>query len=77
MLLMSNRFWVAQKVKVGRAFGGFVGPYLIGNIKERTGEFAPGLVILAGSLVTAAVIVLTLRATTFRRSPDASPRVAG
>jgi ACS family tartrate transporter-like MFS transporter len=44
------------------AVGGFVGPYLIGNIKERTGEFAPGLLLLAGSLATAAVIVLGLRA---------------
>jgi MFS transporter, ACS family, tartrate transporter len=52
------------------AFGGFVGPYLIGNIKERTGEFAPGLLVLAGSLVAAAVIVLTLRAAALRRSSD-------
>ena len=43
------------------AVGGFVGPYLIGNIKERTGEFAPGLLLLAGSLATAAVIVLGIR----------------
>jgi ACS family tartrate transporter-like MFS transporter len=45
------------------AVGGFVGPYLIGRVKERTGEFTPGLLLLAGSLVAAAVIVLTLRAT--------------
>jgi ACS family tartrate transporter-like MFS transporter len=44
------------------AVGGFVGPYLIGNIKERTGEFAPGLLLLAACLVAAAVIVLVLRA---------------
>jgi MFS transporter, ACS family, tartrate transporter len=52
------------------AVGGFVGPYLIGNIKERTGEFAPGLLVLAGSLAAAAVIVLGLRATALRRSGD-------
>jgi hypothetical protein len=30
------------------AFGGFVGPYLIGRVNERTGEFTPGLLLLAG-----------------------------
>ena len=52
------------------AVGGFVGPYLIGDIKERTGEFAPGLLVLAGSLAAAAAIVLGLRATVLRRSGD-------
>ena len=52
------------------AVGGFVGPYLIGDIKERTGEFAPGLLVLAGSLAAAAVIVLGLRSTALRRSGD-------
>jgi MFS family permease len=52
------------------AAGGFVGPYLIGSIKERTGEFAPGLLVLAGSLAAAAVIVLGLRAAARRRSGD-------
>lgn len=52
------------------AVGGFVGPYLIGDIKERTGEFAPGLSVLAGSLAVAAVIVLALRSTALRRSDD-------
>ena len=53
------------------AVGGFVGPYLIGNIKERTGEFAPGLLLLAGSLSAAAIIVLGLRVATL--TPAASP----
>jgi MFS transporter, ACS family, tartrate transporter len=52
------------------AVGGFVGPYLIGDIKERTGEFAPGLLVLAGSLAAAAAIVMGLRATVRRRSGD-------
>jgi hypothetical protein len=39
-----------------------VGPYLLGELKERTGQFAPGLLLLGGSLVAAAVIVLGLRA---------------
>jgi len=44
------------------AFGGFVGPYLIGRIKQGTGEFTPGLLLLAGSLVAAVVVVTGLRA---------------
>ncbi len=48
------------------AVGGFVGPYLIGEIKERTGEFGPGLLVLAGSLTAAAAIVLGLRAAAAR-----------
>jgi ACS family tartrate transporter-like MFS transporter len=54
------------------AVGGFVGPYLIGNIKERTGEFTPGLLLLAVFLVAAVVIVLGLRATAARRAGAAS-----
>jgi ACS family tartrate transporter-like MFS transporter len=52
------------------AVGGFVGPYLIGQIKEQTGEFAPGLLVLAGSLAAAGVIVLALRSTAPRQSGD-------
>ncbi|HET9725671.1 MAG TPA: hypothetical protein VFP28_02065, partial [Gemmatimonadales bacterium] len=48
------------------AFGGFVGPYLIGRIKQHTGEFTPGLLVLAGSLAAAAVLVVTLRAAVSR-----------
>jgi ACS family tartrate transporter-like MFS transporter len=44
------------------AVGGFVGPYLIGRVKERTGEFTPGLLLLAGFLVAAVVVVAGLRA---------------
>jgi ACS family tartrate transporter-like MFS transporter len=44
------------------AVGGFVGPYLIGRVKERTGEFTPGLLLLAGFLVAAVVVVGGLRA---------------
>jgi MFS transporter, ACS family, tartrate transporter len=53
------------------AVGGFVGPYLIGDIKQRTGSFTPGLLVLAGSLLAAVVIVLAIRAT--ESEPCASP----
>ncbi|HKT60338.1 MAG TPA: MFS transporter [Gemmatimonadales bacterium] len=49
------------------AFGGFVGPYLIGRVKQSTGEFTPGLLLLAGSLVAAVVVVGGIRAMGSRR----------
>jgi ACS family tartrate transporter-like MFS transporter len=54
------------------AVGGFVGPYLIGAIKQRTGEFAPGLLLLALCNVVAVAVVLVLRAKSGRR-PTAEP----
>ena len=38
--------------------GGFVGPALIGYIKESTGSFAPALWALAVAMAAAALIVL-------------------
>jgi len=43
------------------AVGGFVGPYLIGKVKEQTGSFTPGLLFLAGCLVGGAAIAAILR----------------
>ncbi len=43
------------------AVGGFVGPFVLGQVKERTGSLAGGLLILAGSLALAIVIVMGLR----------------
>ena len=40
--------------------GGFVGPFLMGWIREATGGFSAGLLTLAGFLVLAAAIVLAL-----------------
>ena len=37
--------------------GGFVGPYLIGEIKQQTQNFAAGLFTLAGSLILGAVVM--------------------
>jgi ACS family tartrate transporter-like MFS transporter len=41
--------------------GGFAGPYLIGLVKEATGSFAGGLLVLAGGLVAAGALALGLR----------------
>jgi ACS family tartrate transporter-like MFS transporter len=43
------------------ALGGFVGPYLIGRVKQNTGLFTPGLLLLAGSLLAAAALAGGLR----------------
>ena len=40
--------------------GGFIGPILVGWIRESTGQFAPGLLTLASILVLGAVVVLTM-----------------
>jgi ACS family tartrate transporter-like MFS transporter len=55
------------------AFGGFVGPYLIGRIKQHTGEFTPGLLVLAGSLVVAVAVALGLRAADRARREPPGP----
>ena len=47
--------------------GGFVGPYLMGWIREATGGFTAGLLTLAGALVLGAVIVLRLEQPDERR----------
>ena len=47
--------------------GGFVGPYLMGWIRDATGGFTAGLLTLAGFLVLGAVIVLRLERPDERR----------
>lgn len=43
------------------ALGGFVGPYLLGVVKDRTGSFTAGLLLLGAMVVAAAGIVLDMR----------------
>jgi ACS family tartrate transporter-like MFS transporter len=38
--------------------GGFLGPYAVGWAKQATGDYAGGMLILALSLIAAAVLVL-------------------
>lgn len=42
--------------------GGFLGPNLLGQSKEATGSFAPGMVIIAGALLVGGGLVLCLPA---------------
>jgi MFS transporter, ACS family, tartrate transporter len=40
--------------------GGFLGPYMLGNIETQTGSFNNGMLILAASMVISASLILTL-----------------
>jgi ACS family tartrate transporter-like MFS transporter len=40
--------------------GGFIGPILVGWIRDSTGQFAPGLLTLAGILIFGAIIALVM-----------------
>lgn len=42
-------------------FGGFIGPYAMGYIHDITGSFSGGLILLTGCLLTAAVLLISLR----------------
>jgi MFS transporter, ACS family, tartrate transporter len=50
------------------AMGGFVGPWLLGHIKDVTGSFAGGMFFLAAMDVIAVLIVISLRSTTKRQA---------
>lgn len=54
--------------------GGFVGPAMIGWIKDRTGGFAGGLIFVACTLIVSALLVLWLART--QRRDDAAAAVA-
>ena len=41
--------------------GGFLGPYVIGLVRSRTGEFRGGLLVVAGGLALSGVLVLLVR----------------
>jgi ACS family tartrate transporter-like MFS transporter len=45
---------------VGGFLGGFVGQYVIGIVREKTGSFGPALAIIAASLALAALMILAL-----------------
>jgi ACS family tartrate transporter-like MFS transporter len=43
------------------AFGGFVGPYLMGFLKDYTGSFTAGLMVMGCIMFIAAGMVVSLR----------------
>lgn len=50
------------------AVGGFFGPYVIGKLKEQSGSFSSGLLVLAASAAWAVVLVMLLRRWTSART---------
>jgi len=61
--------------------GGFVGPYVIGRVHGATDSYAAGLLVIAGSLLGAVALALSLRRTPADATPPAPtssdvPRVA-
>ena len=41
--------------------GGFVGPWVMGSLREATGGYAGGSLVLAAALVAAAALVMSLK----------------
>jgi len=65
---LPSRFLTGSALAAGIAFintfgalGGFVGPTMVGYVREATGSFAGGLMVLAGLLVIAGVVTLVLK----------------
>ena len=61
--------------------GGFFGPSIMGTLRDATGGYSGGLLVLAGSLMLEAILVLSLRLPTERapqqlmvREPIPAPR---
>jgi D-galactonate transporter len=50
--------------------GGFVGPYIVGYLKDRTGSYFAGILYLSASALVASGLILSLRATRGRTAPD-------
>jgi MFS transporter, ACS family, tartrate transporter len=44
----------------GTGLGGFLGPTVVGKLKEQTGDYSAGMAAMAAALVVAAAIVLVL-----------------
>jgi ACS family tartrate transporter-like MFS transporter len=55
--------------------GGFLGPYLVGLLKEGKDDYALGFMLLAGTLATAAFLALTLGPRTRSGSPEDARRL--
>ena len=57
--------------------GGFVGPYVVGYLKDRTGSYFAGILYLSASALVASMLVLSLRTTRRPRTTgnDVAPGV--
>lgn len=52
--------------------GGFVGPYLVGMLRDRTQSFLPGFVFLSFSLVFAGLLTLLVRQSAYLSHAEVS-----
>jgi len=50
--------------------GGFVGPYIVGYLSDKTGSYVSGILYLSASALVASMLILSLRATKGRTAPD-------
>jgi ACS family tartrate transporter-like MFS transporter len=53
--------------------GGFVGPYLIGRVRDATGSFAGSLLTIAAMLLVGSVVAISLRRSAAAEPVDAAP----
>ncbi|MGH7746682.1 MAG: MFS transporter, partial [Candidatus Dormibacteria bacterium] len=57
---------------------GFFGPFIMGWLREATGNFAAGLLVIAAFALLAMIVVLLLRhESALERAPGGEPRIAG
>ena len=54
------------------SLGGFLGPYILGALREATGDYAAGMITIALGLVLAALMVLALARTIPKATPGAA-----
>jgi len=52
----------------------FVGPYLMGWLRDSTGSFRPGMFVIAGFMVLGGILALALRRTTRQPTPEPTER---
>jgi MFS transporter, ACS family, tartrate transporter len=56
--------------------GGFLGPYMMGSIKDATGSFTIGLLSIAMGTLVATVVLLVLGSETHARVAGAADRTS-
>ena len=59
----------AVAINVAGSSGGIIIPHLVGFVRERTGNFAAPIVLIAGILLLAAALVPYIRRMFFRAAP--------
>jgi ACS family tartrate transporter-like MFS transporter len=57
--------------------GGFLGPYILGLLSDRSGGFGPGLLYLSACSLTSAFLVLLVRGALAKRAAERGPSDRG